>query len=59
MPYTQVDDELAIVVCDDCGAYASSEEDVKHWPSCKSGESERWCKHYEEAGMGESTEERE
>ena len=47
MPYTQVDDELAIVVCDDCGAYASSEEDVKHWPSCKSGESEEWCKYYE------------
>jgi hypothetical protein len=42
--FTKIDDD--IFTCNDCGAHASSPEDVKHYESCKPGEAERWGKYY-------------
>lgn len=35
--------------CNDCGAYAETEDEVQHYPTCQPGESARWEKKYEEA----------
>lgn len=45
--YTILED-VGLVVCDDCGAFAETPEDVKHYPSCKPGDSEKWEKYYNE-----------
>lgn len=37
-----------IVICNDCGAYAPTEEAVRHEPTCNPGESEDWRKFFEE-----------
>lgn len=44
--YTCVED--GIYVCNDCGAYSSSERTVKHHKTCSAGESKRWEKFYDE-----------
>ena len=38
-----------ICVCDNCGAYAKKETELKHHKTCRQGESKRWEKIYEEA----------
>ena len=44
---TYIDDDLAPVwQCNDCGAYAKRIEDIKHFDSCKPGESRRWQEFY-------------
>ena len=37
-----------ICVCDNCGAYAESEKEIKHHKTCKPGEAKKWEKIYEE-----------
>ncbi len=44
--YTHVD--VDVVMCNDCGAFAETEEDVQHYPSCHPGESAYWQKYYEQ-----------
>lgn len=44
--YTTVDD--GIVVCNDCGAWAETADEVVHYPTCKPGESDRWQQWYAE-----------
>ncbi len=44
--YTHIDED--IVVCNDCGAWAETEEEVTHYPTCTPGESAYWQKYYEE-----------
>ena len=40
--------------CNDCGAHAEGgSQCIKHHPTCKPGESERWEKHYTEANAEE------
>ena len=50
--YTHVcdvkDDGFEAWSCNDCGAYAESTDEIEHYPSCKTGESERWIKFYTE-----------
>ena len=46
--YTHMED-VPVVVCNDCGASAFSEERVQHYDSCKPGECERWTEHYNQA----------
>ena len=48
--YTHLGDspEDDIVVCNDCGASAKTEETVLHYPTCHPGESAYWEKYYEE-----------
>lgn len=36
-------------VCDDCGAFGPSVEEVEHYLNCQPGESERWLVFYDEA----------
>ena len=43
--YTQVDKD--ITVCNDCGAYAETEQAVQHHSTCKPGESKEWRKFFE------------
>lgn len=43
---TWVDDNIC--VCDNCGAFADSEEKIEHYKDCKPGESKRWQKYYSE-----------
>jgi len=45
--YTEIE-EAGVHVCNDCGAYAESPEQVEHHLTCKPGESKRWEKFYEE-----------
>lgn len=45
--YTEIDD--VGFVCNDCGAWGMTPEEVAHYPTCKPGESARWQKYYEEA----------
>ena len=53
--YTDIDiseneDKSEIVRnCNDCGAYAILPKKVKHYDSCKIGESKKWEKFYENA----------
>ena len=42
--YTWVEDDIC--VCNDCGAFASSEKKVKHHETCRAGECRRWEKVY-------------
>ena len=56
MPFTEVDRD--IWVCDDCGAYAKSVEDISHFDSCRPGESEYWEKHYRAADISGDDEEK-
>ena len=35
--------------CNDCGAHADKQENIKHHDSCKPGESKKWEKYYSEA----------
>lgn len=44
--YTWVEEDIC--VCNNCGAYASSEKLVKHYKTCRPGESKHWEKFYEE-----------
>ena len=46
--YTKIDlgDNEHIHQCNDCGAYADSEEAVRHHKTCKPGESKRWEEFY-------------
>lgn len=48
--YTWIEDDVC--VCDNCGAHASSEKEVKHHKTCRPGESKRWEKVYGEKGEG-------
>jgi hypothetical protein len=41
--------EAKVIVCDDCGAYARANGEVKHYATCKPGECAEWAKSYEEA----------
>ncbi len=40
--------EASIYVCNDCGAYAGKEKEIKHHATCKPGESEKWGEIYSE-----------
>jgi len=44
MPYTEVDE--GIVVCNDCGAHASTSDGVVHHETCRRGESRKWERFY-------------
>jgi hypothetical protein len=44
--YTRIDDNL--YQCNDCGAYSEDPREVKHFATCKPGESKYWEKFYEE-----------
>lgn len=44
--YTWVEDDIC--VCNDCGAYSSSEKTVNHHKTCVAGESKKWEKFYSE-----------
>jgi len=33
-------------VCNDCGAFSIKPKEVKHYNSCKPGESKKWEEHY-------------
>ena len=37
---TWVEDDIC--VCNNCGAYAPSEKEIKHYKTCKPGESKKW-----------------
>lgn len=41
----EVDD---VVVCNDCGAFADSEDEVVHHASCRPGESQYWQAMYDQ-----------
>jgi rubrerythrin len=38
--YTHIE-EAEVWTCNDCGAYAETKEKVKHYPTCKPGESKK------------------
>lgn len=42
--YTWIEDDVC--VCNNCGAHASSEKKVKHYKTCRAGESKRWENFY-------------
>ena len=44
---TYVDEKIC--VCNNCGAHAENEEGIKHFKTCRPGESEKWIKHYDDA----------
>ncbi len=46
--YTHLED-TGVVVCDDCGASAFTEERVKHFESCDPSCSQRWEAYYHQA----------
>ncbi len=46
--YTTIDE--GIVVCNDCGAWAETEEEVVHHATCHPGESAYWQSYYENSG---------
>ena len=37
------------VNCNNCGASTRVNADLKHYPTCRSGEAAKWEKHYEDA----------
>jgi len=39
-------DEADVYVCNNCGAYAGSVGAIKHYGTCKKGESKHWEEHY-------------
>ena len=41
---TRVEDDVC--VCNNCGAHASSEKEIKHYKTCSPGESKKWEKFY-------------
>lgn len=41
---TWIDD--TICVCDNCGAFADSPENIKHYKTCIPGEAKKWEKFY-------------
>ena len=43
--YTYIE-EAGIWQCNNCGAYATEKTDIKHYASCKPGESEYWKEYY-------------
>lgn len=45
--YTYIE-EGNVFVCNDCGAFASSEGEVNHHETCKPGESKEWEDFYNE-----------
>ena len=45
--FTHLED-VPIVVCNDCGASAFTEDRVQHYDTCKAGDAERWKKYYDE-----------
>ena len=44
-------DFLDIYQCNNCGAHADRAADIKHYPTCKPGESKKWEKFYDETNM--------
>ena len=38
--------ESEVFQCIDCGAYAKTEGEVEHYPTCVLGECDRWMKEY-------------
>ena len=42
------EDDIQIHVCNNCGAYHESVEDIPHHATCKKGEAKRWEKFYSE-----------
>ena len=44
--YTQV--TKGVITCNDCGAFAGRIQDIIHYNSCRSGESKRWERYYNE-----------
>ena len=42
-----------VCCCDNCGAFASKPEDIKHHSTCKPGESKFWQDFYENANEEE------
>ena len=45
--YTCISD-AGVVVCNDCGAYATTDEDIKHHASCVPGDAAKWETYYDE-----------
>ncbi len=43
----ELDGMAGVYVCDDCGASAEFEDEIKHHPTCEPGECERWARFYE------------
>ena len=39
--------------CNDCGAHAAKQKDIKHHPTCVPGESEMWEEFYTKANEDE------
>lgn len=42
-----------VCVCDNCGAHAKTEVKIRHFKSCKQGESKKWEEIYEKANSEE------
>jgi hypothetical protein len=51
---TWITDEICS--CNNCGAFASSPEKIKHFDTCRRGEAKKWEKFYIEAGLDEQME---
>lgn len=45
-----------VYTCNDCGAHANTAKDIKHHPTCKPGESEKWEAYYTKANEEEGGE---
>lgn len=43
--YTEIK-ELEVVICNDCGAYAKSKEEIEHYLGCKAGDAKHWERYY-------------
>ena len=46
MSETTYIEEADIHVCDNCGAYSESVEDIIHHPTCQKGEAKKWEEFY-------------
>jgi rubrerythrin len=46
--YTNITEglDLSVWVCNNCGAFAETKEQVRHFETCKAGESKRWEQYY-------------
>ena len=46
-------EEIGVYICNDCGAHARSMDNLRHYPTCKPGESKKWADFYAKANEEE------